>query len=99
MDNKILKDYFDSKDALATLEKEVERLKGELMAYLDAQPANKAILPGVATFSVMSKISWKYSPKVENYIAGLASLKKKEEENGIATQEKVIVYPVMKLIK
>lgn len=73
-----LKTYAIAKQQVKKLEEEMEALKPEIMEYMASQKVEK--LPtNLGTFTIGTRSTWKYSPKV-------AKLQEEEKATGIAEQ-------------
>ncbi len=71
------------------LENELEALKEELVPEL---PADKTVETELGVFSIKSKTSWKYSPKVKDAEEKIKTLKQREQQDGTAEPVKGSPY-------
>lgn len=99
MASKIFQDYFESKKALDILQKEVDSLKDQLIAEIQAAPEQRVELPGLAKFSLGVRKTWEYSSDVILMDGKVKQLKKLEEKNGTAKVVQETIFPSMKNLK
>ena len=85
-DGDLYEQYAMMKNATKVLDERTEELQGMIVEEMERIGVDKQTFP-YGTFSATSRKNWKYTENVENKLLEIKSLKKKEEESGVATFE------------
>lgn len=84
-----IKKYNEVNLKMEVLENSKKLLAEEILVELGARKLKKFVVEAVGTFSVVGRKVWKYSPAVKGEEVILKTMKKAEEESGVAKAEEI----------
>lgn len=82
----LFEQYSEMKNAKKVIEDRIEEINALIMEEMNESGETKRIFD-FGGFTIVPKLTWKYSEKVKEEEARVKALKKQEEESGVAVSE------------